>query len=128
MKNFYKIIASIIFLPNLTLAFSLKDSTFSGIITEVREIIALLLPLMIAAAFLFFFWGLTKFILNSNNEKEIETGKKYMIWGVLALFVLFTFRSIITLISNDLEIGDSTTLPLLPEPGGHVNSGFNPKL
>jgi hypothetical protein len=114
-------------LPTLTFAFSLSQSTFGGIISEAISILYILLPLLVATAFIAFFWGLAKFILNSNNEKEVETGKKYMLWGVLALFVLLTFRSIISFISSDLEIGDSQYLPFLPEGySKNTEPGFNP--
>ncbi|MES3005291.1 MAG: hypothetical protein V4690_04305 [Patescibacteria group bacterium] len=119
MKN--KIFLSFLFLlvPAYALAadFSLSGSTFKGIVMEVIEIINILIPILVSLAIVFFFWGMSKFILHSDSADGIKNGRNYMLWGLLALFVLFTFRVIIGLVSSDLEIGDKNPNPnsiLLP--------------
>ena len=94
--------------------FSLSNSTFKGVILEVLSIIKLLVPILFGLAFIVFFWGLSKFILNSGNKEGIEKGKNYMFWGILALFILLSFQTIISFVSNDLGIGDARNIPLLP--------------
>lgn len=91
-------------LPALTLAqdFDLAGSNFKNVIDYARSIIDLLVPILSALAFLLFFWGLSKFILSSGNQKEIEAGKNYMIWGVAALFILLSFPAIVGLVTNEL--------------------------
>ncbi len=101
------------FLPVITFAFSLEGSTFGGIIDEIVSILNILTPIMTAIAVIFFFWGLSKFILNSGNQADLDKGKKYMFWGVLALFILITYRTIIGFVANDLGIGGSSGLPYL---------------
>ncbi len=101
-------------LPLVTFAFSLKDSTFGGIITEAISIINLFVPILVSIAFILFFWGLSKFILHSDNQAEVEKGKNYMFWGIIALFILITFRTIVSLVATDLDVGDGTTLPYIP--------------
>ncbi len=105
-----RFIAVAAFFPVFVLAqsFSLAGSTFKGIIDEILSIISLLNPILFAAAFLVFFWGLSKFILNSGNEAENTKGKNFMLWGILALFILFTFLAIINLASRDLELGGAS--------------------
>ncbi len=99
----------------LALSFSLVGKNFSNIILYAVYLIYLLIPILFIIAFLIFFWGLSKFILSSGNTADIEKGKTYMLWGILALFVLLTFRAIISLVSTDLGIGDATVFPGLPE-------------
>ena len=120
MKKFYYIILWPILLsfPALVFAFSLSSSTFRDVIKEILSVIDILIPILFALAFIVFFWGLSKFILRSDNEKDIENGKNYMLWAVLALFVLLTFRVIITLVSTDLELGGNGNIVpdhILPE-------------
>lgn len=91
----------------------LNGSTVGGVITEVTGIIGSIQPLLMAAAFLVFFWGLSKFILNSNKPEEIKNGKNYMIWGILALFILLTYMTIIGLLSVELGIGNKD--PVIPQ-------------
>ena len=37
-----------------------------------------------------------------------------MLWGVLALFVLLTFKSIIGLVATELEINNGGIVPVIP--------------
>lgn len=101
--------------PVFTYGFDLASSNFKGVVSEVTGIINLLIPILAAIAFMVFFWGLSRFILNSNKPDEIKDGKKYMLWGIVALFVLLTYRAIVSLISTELQIGDSNNVPFLPE-------------
>ena len=103
-----------LFIPTLSYAvdFSLAGSTFQGVIYYILDVIYVLLPILYGLSFFIFFWGLSKFILNSSNKDGIKDGRTYMIWGVLALFILITFRAIIGLVRSDLELGNDT--PLLP--------------
>lgn len=72
-------------------------------------------PILFSLSFVVFFWGLSKFVLNSDSKEEIEKGKNYMVWAVLALFVLVSFRVIISFISSDLGLGDSNITPSIPQ-------------
>jgi len=106
----------VFFIPVITLAqadFSLAGKNFKDIILYVLSIIAVLIPILFAIAFIVFFWGLSKFILNSSVQADIEKGKNYMIWGVLALFILISFRAIIGLVVGDLGFGDAKEAPQL---------------
>lgn len=119
MKNSYKLfilLISIFFTPYVASAFSLTASgtNIGTVITELTDILNLLLPILVGLAFLFFFWGLSRFILESDKPEGIKNGKTYMLWGILALFVLLTYRIIVSLISNELEIGNPNNPPQIP--------------
>lgn len=111
--------AVIFSVPNVAfgVGFSLSRSNFGGVIGEVLGVIGILNPILIGLSVLAFFWGLAKFILNSGNKDGIATGRDYMLWGVLALFILFSVRTIIGLVSTDLDIGGkpNESTVLLPE-------------
>jgi Na+-driven multidrug efflux pump len=94
--------------------FGLIGADFKCSVGRVLSIIRLLIPILFAMAFIVFFWGLSKFILSSNNQADIEKGKTYMIWGVIALFLLITFRTIIAIVADDLGIGNGNVTPILP--------------
>ncbi len=104
--KFYSLILFLVF-PSIGLAqtFSLEDSTFSGVINEIISVLNILRPILFGLAFIVFFWGLSQFILHSDNKASVENGKKYMFWGVIALFVLVSFMAIITFVAKDLELG-----------------------
>ena len=117
-----------LFIPTFTFAdsgFSLTaaGTNFKTVIGYVISVLSVLIPILVGAAFIVFFWRLSKFILSSNNQADIAKGKNYMIWGVLALFILITFKTIITLVSQDLGLnGNSSFFPFLPVGGGDVTT------
>lgn len=116
-KIFLPILVLIFTVPSFTLAqFSLgiAGQNFKSIVMYIISLIDILNPILFSLAFLIFFWGLSKFILSSGNQADIEKGKNYMLWGILALFILLTFRAIISIVSGDLEFGNATNKPLLP--------------
>ena len=88
------------------------EANFSSVIHNILTTISTLIPILFALAFLVFFWGLSKFILHSGNEAEVKKGKDYMLWGILALFLLITSLAIVKFLMG--ELGFSDVPPLLP--------------
>jgi len=62
-------------------------------------------------ALLFFFWGLAKFILGAgdggdkDNKGSRSEGKKLMLWGVIALFVMSAVWGIVSFLTGSI-LGD----------------------
>jgi len=112
-----KILLLSIFLTPLvaSAAFAFPDlRTFAG---EVAQVLDLVLNILISIAFISFFWGVAKFILASGNEKAITDGKQFMMYGIFALFILWTFKAIILYFSGQFEFGNELQKPqnFLPE-------------
>jgi len=97
-------ISSLLLAPNIIFAFSLAESTLKTTIGYVMSMIYIIIPILSGLAFIFFFWGLSQSILNSDKPEEIKKSRSKMLWGILALFILLTFRTIIGLIATELEI------------------------
>ena len=75
-----------------------------------------LLPIVIALALLYFFWGLAKFILNSGDESAQEQGKNIMLWGIIAFFVMVSVWGIVNFFSDAFDLDTRTpTLPTAPQ-------------
>ncbi len=85
------------------------------VIQVARATIGYLNPILFAMCFVVFFWGLSKFILNSGSKDEIEKGKNYMFWAIIALFILISFRAIISFITSDFGFGPGTSTPQIPQ-------------
>lgn len=87
------------------------DPNFSWIKTTIEafgSFIALLIPIFIALAFLVFVWGLISFILASGDEAAKDEGKRRMIWGVIALFVITAIWGILALLRGITATDDGT--------------------
>lgn len=71
-----------------------------------------LIPIAFTLALLFFFWGVAKYIWSEGQSKE--DGRKIMIWGIVALFVMSSVWGIIAFIQNDLLGGPVNTAGKIP--------------
>jgi FtsH-binding integral membrane protein len=55
-----------------------------------------------AIAIAVFLFGVLQFIMNSENEDGIARAKKYMMWGLIGLFIMLSAWGIIGLIQGSL--------------------------
>ena len=97
----------LIFGPTLVFAQFSLTGTFSDVVDGAIGVIHLTFPVLMVAAFLVFFWSLSKFILAAGNKVEVENAKRYMGWAILALFLLLTWRAVVGLIAMEFFNVDS---------------------
>ncbi len=96
------IIASLFFAP--ALAFAQELTKVENLAKSIGRIINILIPIVAALALLYFFWGLAKFILNSGDEGAKDEGKRIMIWGIVALFVMVAVWGLVGFVGDALNI------------------------
>jgi phosphatidylglycerophosphatase A len=77
-----------------------SSSTLTDIIYFMINLINQAVVLVLALALLFFFWGVAKFILNADNDEKRTEGKKVMIWGIIALFVMVSVWGLVNILAN----------------------------
>ena len=104
-KKIRHICTIITVLPNLVFAYPLQD-----LLPSVGGVLRNLIPVVFGIVLLVFFWGLAKFIFNAGDEKKIEEGKRIMVWGIIALFVMVSIWGIIRLIQGDLGLQNIRTI------------------
>jgi hypothetical protein len=80
---------------------------FKSLIDIFLNFIDSLLPILAGLSLLAFFYGLVVFITKSGDAKSHADGRKFMLWGIIALFVLVSFMAIISLFYQDLGFGNS---------------------
>lgn len=102
MTKFIKKIISVMFLLFPSISFAAILGKTSDIFKAIGNLIELLIPIVFALALLLFFWGVAKYILSAGTEKD--EGKKVMVWGVIALFVMSSIWGLTTLIRDELKI------------------------
>lgn len=92
---------------------NIKFSSLIDILSWIKCIIgAGVIPLIFALAFVFFLWGVLKFIGASDSTKK-EEGKKFIIAGLVGLFVMVSVWGIIAIVGNTLGTNNSNVVPLL---------------
>ncbi|MFA5830668.1 MAG: hypothetical protein WC878_02445 [Candidatus Paceibacterota bacterium] len=76
------------------------------------NLLAKSMGLFYAAAIASFFWGVALFVFNAQDDKKRETGKEWMKWAVIALFILVTLWGIMGFLFNSFQL-ESTIIPPL---------------
>ena len=78
------------------------------IVTQIGVLIQQLTPVIVAAALLFFFWGVATYILAAGDETKQADGKRVMIWGIIALFVIVSVWGLVQVLNNTFGIDKGT--------------------
>jgi len=73
------------------------------LINAVAYVVGLIIPILIGVALIFFFWGLIQYIRNAG-KKGHERGRKTMIAGITALFIMVSIWGIIAFLQSSLGI------------------------
>jgi len=91
-------------------------STFGDLVKFVTCFIQnLIIPLLFMLAFAAFIWGMVKFIM-SQQSAEKEDGKQFMLWGVIALAVMFSVWGLVKIFQDTFQV--KNTIPQLSVPSG----------
>lgn len=61
------------------------------------------IPLLFAAAFAVFVWGTVKF-MSSQQSAEKEDGKQFMLWGIIALAVMFSVWGLVKIFQDTFQV------------------------
>jgi len=105
MKKF--ILAALVLLPALA---SAQLNNVSGLLTSFGNLVETALPIVVALALLAFFWGLVNLIWGGGEK--VEEGKTYMIWSVVALFVMVSVWGLTQFIGTAFNISSGGTVPV----------------
>jgi hypothetical protein len=83
--------------------------TFSTVVCYIIYLINLLIPILFALAFIIFFWGLSKYVIGVGDDKQVKLGRTYMMWGILALFILTSYMAIVNIATNSFGLPTPST-------------------
>ncbi|PCI29709.1 hypothetical protein COB52_02225 [Candidatus Kaiserbacteria bacterium] len=81
-------------------------NTFSGIINGI-------IPIILALAVLYFFWGLANYILKSDDSEGRSKAINTMFMGIIAIFVMVSIWGIIRILQETFEVTGSS--PIIPK-------------
>ena len=94
------------------------DTTLQSLIGDVlATFINPLFPILVGFALILFMWGLVKYL--KNGDKDIESAKSLMLWGVIVLFVMVSVWGFVKILQQTF-FGDNppTTPPDIPQFDG----------
>lgn len=74
----------------------------TGIIGVMNTVVV---PIIIALAFLMFVWGIVKyFFIHGGEEKSREEGRDFILWGLIGMVVLFSVWGFVNILLSTLGI------------------------
>ncbi|MEK7115699.1 MAG: hypothetical protein AAB858_00525 [Patescibacteria group bacterium] len=103
-----------------TVAFGARFNNLADLFNFFTNLInQAVIPLFVALAFVWFLWGIVMFVKNATDETKRKEGKQFMIWAVIALFVMISVWGLVGVLTNifDIRVG----LPRFPT-GGYTPS------
>lgn len=90
----YKLFVGLaIIFPIVALAAGPTD--LEGVINIFFELLAKLIPVVFTLAMVGFLWGVAIYIFKSDDETARKEGRKFMLYGIIALFVMFAVMGLI---------------------------------
>ena len=116
MKKF-AVLATFWALPLFALAQVRNITDAAGKITEIIN--SVLVPMIFAIAFLVFIWGVVQyFLLGSKDEEAKEKGKSYILYGIIAFFVMVSVWGLVNILVGtfNLQSGGPSFIPGAPGP------------
>ena len=94
------------------LAFAQGQDTFKNIVIDIVDLIGgSIMPLLFLIALSWFIWGVIEFIRNSDNQEKRKEGRRRMLWGIVALFVMVSYLGITSVFTETLF----NRQPILPQ-------------
>lgn len=84
-------------------------SFLEGLVEDVGNALALVVPIMVGLAIIYFFWGLVQYIRSAGDPKAAATGKSIMIYGIIAIFVMVSVWGIVGWLQGVIGIDPDAT-------------------
>ena len=102
--------------PNLT--------GLTNLALGIQTVISYLIPAAFALAVLAFFWGVARYIFSAGEEEAKAEGRRIMVGGIIAIFVIAAIWGIVQFIGS--VIGINTTVKSQDVPTVTGQKGITP--
>jgi hypothetical protein len=87
--------------------------TIDGLLNWVIYIAGRALPLLILAALVLFLFGIVKRFFWSKDDANKGEAGRYILWGVVALFVMVSVWGLVNLLRGSFNL-DNSNIPVAP--------------
>lgn len=119
-KNFSKV--SIVSVALFAPAVAFAQEGLINLLGKVQNLIQMVIPILIGLALLAFLWGILNYLFSKNKDEA----KTFMIWGIIALFVMTSVWGLVSILRNTIlpnnNIDSPTNIPQAPGFGTRLNN------
>lgn len=104
MRSFFRIIGyGVVLMSPLSTLAATAPRNVADLIGIFTNILLLAVPIVFSLTLFVFFWGLTKFFFFSGDNDEARAdGRRLMVWGTIALFVMLSIWGFIRILQDTL--------------------------
>lgn len=81
-----------------------------NLLNEIETVIGAIIPILIGLALLAFMWGILLYLFSGGKKEE---GRMFMIWGIVALFVMTSVWGLVAIVRSTV-LSDSNSNQLNP--------------
>ena len=71
------------------------------------------IPLLVLLSVVVFIFGVVKYIGNAGDSKNREEGRNFMIYGIVALFVMVSVWGFVSILQGTFGLSNSVLIPQL---------------
>lgn len=111
MKKLAVASSTLFLLPLVAFAEIAGANNLLSLLNLAGAVLNKIIPLIIAITLIVFFWGLVSYVTAAGGGKGQESGKKIMIAGITALFVMVSIWGIIRLVQTTLGVSGGEPIP-----------------
>lgn len=81
-----------------------------GVVVQIISLINYIIPVLITAALVLFFWGIVRFVYNTSDPHAKSTDKQILVWGLIAMFVLTSVWGLVRLLCSSVLGADDCSV------------------
>lgn len=70
------------------------NTILSGVVTEIVNPVY---KVVTAITFVYFMYGVVKYMYDMRNPQDKNTGKQHLLWGTIGLFIIFSIGGIFSI-------------------------------
>ena len=105
-------------------AYPAATTPLGVVLFKALNILDIVMLIVGALALLWFFWGIIQYVLKGENIEKREQSRDFMIYSVIAFFVMFSIWGLVHMIQNTFFVGvnlgkgglqlDASEIPKVP--------------
>ena len=78
------------------------STNFTDLAGKLGEVANLIIPFLIGIAFVAILWGIAKYIRSAGDTEKVAEGRRVVIWGTIALFLMLSFWGFVMVVKKSL--------------------------